>query len=265
MKIATLYTLTLVLIVLATDRTPSNAQNHEELIEHRQIVLPTSDFEITQTEKRLQEFLAKRSPTNRLLLVEAMDREKSSALSAIGFTDVTYGLWKLLFSEYEQGIPPFAELIGLNGNVAMRVRDIDGRVTVKVLEGRSPYEISGCGASLSLLHIGITQTKSAANLQESLTNVHFFVLSQGAVEESIAHCALRKIEDLKLTKSLAVSLRRDPWFIEDSDYPVVLPFLTSAYGPSKEEYETAPQWRCSSYEGKTICSGHGAADPGQRR
>jgi len=219
----------------------------------KMVILPTTEFEQSKIESRFEGYLAASSPDTRFLLIRAIDREQSFQLAEIGFTDVTYGLWRLLFSDYERQIPPFAELLQINGNVGIRLRDREGRITTKVLRGRNPYAITGCGTAFPVLHVSLTTTRDLEDPQRSSSNLHFFVLSDSAVNQEIARCVLTKVRELGLGGNLAVSIRKDPWFIQDSDYPVVLPFLESIQPPSKEQYEKALQSYCGLYEGKVIC------------
>src|SRR5258708_32373127 len=97
------------------------ARDNRAPVRSQALILPSSDFEVSKIESRFREYLADSASDNRFLLIQAIDREESRRLAAIGFTDITYGLWKVLFSEYEKQIPPFAELLQINGNAGMRL------------------------------------------------------------------------------------------------------------------------------------------------
>jgi len=229
--------------------------NRTDEIESYHLVLPATEFDSAKIENRFRELLERKKPSTRLLKVQAMDREKSAELDAIGFTDITYGLWRLLFSDYETEIPPFAELIAFDGGAGMRFRDASGRIVVKVLGGRNPYEMQECGTTLSLLHVGISKSIKSRQRAESTNGVHFFYLSGEPVTETVAKCALRSVQGLQFSADVAVSVRKDPWFIQHSDFPVVSPFLSNQNPPTKQQYEEGPEWRCSLLGQRRLCSG----------
>jgi hypothetical protein len=207
MKVLALAALTLAVAV----QSPSQLSGHNrDPVRSQVLTLPSSDFEASKIESRFREYLADSGSENRFLLIQAIDREESRPLTAIGFTDITYGLWKLLFSDYEKQIPPFAELLQINGNAGMRLRDYEGNVTMKVLKGQNPYEITGCGTSLSVLHVSLTVTRNMEKPGRTSPNLHFFFLSDAAVKQEITRCLLSKVQSLGLPGNISVSLRRGP-------------------------------------------------------
>lgn len=77
--------------------------------------------------------------------------------------------------------------------------------------------------------------------------------TNGAVGERITRCVCEELQRRFSIAAVRVSLRNDPWFLLNSDYPVVLPFAAENRPPTKEEYESAPQSYCGQYNGQVVC------------
>jgi hypothetical protein len=236
--------------LVALDPLERAGHDREPTAERQQILLPTARFNEADMEMQFRGILSGKSPEGGTLLVEALDRENSAVLFEMGVNDASYALWETLYSDYKDNIPPVAELLKMGRNAAMRLRDQEGRVWLKVLEGESPYDLHFCGRSFALAHLSIN-TGIATNRSPDL---HFFLTTDQAIDERIARCARGELQRLVSVPTVDVSIRNDAWFLLDPDYPVVLPFLKENRPPTKEEYEAAQEWSCGQYEGQVFCS-----------
>jgi hypothetical protein len=219
-------------------------------VQRREIIRPRTSFNESGMETEFRRILTEAEDSD-ILLVEALDSQNSANLVEMGVDDASYALWETLYSDYKQNVPPFGELLRIKGNATMRLRDDEGHVRIKVLKGEDAYRFDFCGRSFSLAHLAVKtddQTKSEPYL-------HFFLTTDGAPDERITRCAHRELQSRLSNAAVNVSVRNDAWFLLHSDYPVVLPFLSQAKPPTKEEYEGTPEWSCGQYEGHVLCSG----------
>jgi hypothetical protein len=225
----------------------------QQSVIRRELILPTSEFNASRMEERFREILAQTPRETRVLKVEAMDRPTSRLLVHKGVIDGHYGHWKLHFKDYAQGIPPFAELLLLDNNAAMRIRDSQGRVSLKVLRGQNPYLVRAGNKEFMLLHLFISESR---NLDRGGYAVYlrFYLVTHDHFDEATARAVLQALrESAPSIEDIAVAIRNDPWFVLDSDFPVVSPFLTEINPPSKEQFEKAPQWTCIQSDEHMAC------------
>ena len=103
--------LAIVLAIFPVQRS-INESFFEDSMERRQLILPTEDFDQKEMERLFRSILPERKSVTEVLLVEAMDNPQSVSLSASGCTDMTYPLWKALFSPYEKNNPAVRRIVG---------------------------------------------------------------------------------------------------------------------------------------------------------
>ena len=225
-------------------------------------ILTTADFERQELEHRFDKFVAKRDPSIRIINVTLADATSSSILSQVGYREVTYELWRPLYDEYIKTDHPFGELVVLGDNAAMRVRDNRGQQSLKVLHGKNPYVLTACGEQLSLVNLAVSKSLRANGQNQWYASVHLFLTTNGPVDERTAECALEEFHRLTSVGDILISLRRDPWFIRYSDFPIAPPFLTTVKPPTSEQFKEAPWSECFLSEEKTHCQ-HWKGQPSQ--
>lgn len=239
--------------LLAPNSSEETQHLNESVVRQHWIILPTATFHETDIEGKFRQILSKEPVDEAILLVEAFDSKNSWNLGAMGVDGAAYETWRAFYEDYEQEIPPAAEMLKIRGDVAMRLRDDKGNVSLKVLEGENPYNLSECRVPLALAHMSIAR----ANLPGFAHTLHLFLTTDGPIDEAVARCAFEELErrvSLPNT-NMDLSIRHSPWFVVDSDYPVVLPFIKENKPPTKQEYEEALEWDCSNYDRSVHCSG----------
>jgi hypothetical protein len=242
--------------LLPQEKSDTVVLNQESVIFRQLLLLPSSEFEHDRMEKRFREILDHRDPQKRILYVEAMDSPDSCALTNKCVIDGNYSTWQTLFSDYKERIPPFAEMLVIGGNAAMRVRDNQERVLQKVVQGQDPYILHVGNEELKIVHFSAGRSKHWGKREGWFVHLDFFILAR-APDEKTTRQALEELKRQTSIENVSVVVRRDPWFILDSDFPVVSPFLPKTTPPSEEAYEKAPQWTCVSSERGVTCWGHG--------
>lgn len=147
---------------------------HGDPVERREILLPTKDFIDDTVQMQFRQILSTKNRDTKILFVEALDNENSSNLSEMGVDGATYEFWEVLYSDYKSVIPPFAELLVIGENAAMRLRDNRGKISIKVLEGDNPYDVRACGESFALAHLTVKTLHSEGKPMKAPTRLHFF-------------------------------------------------------------------------------------------
>src|SRR5207245_4861859 len=61
-----------------------------------------------------------------------------------------------------------------------------------------------------------------------------------------------------------LSIRADPWFITDEDFPVVSPYIGPQKPPTQEQYERGLQWTCVGRYRQISCWPRGSAVRSQK-
>jgi len=240
--------------VLAIDETILNQQ--QQSISWRRIVVNSSDFSVDKLEGKFRSLLADEGSRFRVIKLEVfIDRNEARNGNCKCSTDVTYGLWKELYREYEKGLPASAELLMIDGNAAMRVRGSDGAVTLKLLHGNDPYNVYVDRVGLRLIHMATIprESQSSENERTRALNLAFFMVTASSFNESTARAAVEKLRRVTGSEGIELEIRADPWFIASSDFPVVPPYIQQAKPPSEEEYAAGLQWTCLLENSRTRC------------
>jgi len=250
---ATLIVVSMIFLPLIADGLPQHGT-----VLWNNLVKPTSEFHQDQLETLFREILSKAAANTSVIHVEVMDDPESYVLTAMWRDELNYEVWRNMFSDYEKRIPPMAEILAIGKNAAMRIRDEQGNVSTKVLQGSDPYVFHACGEDLSLIHLGMHEPLRPPNYEKSYVSLHFFFVVTVQPDEKLTRCVVKEVRRLSNISDVNVNIRTDPWFIDESLFPVISPFLSEIRPPSKDEYESAPQWHCGvAYDGKVSCWGHG--------
>lgn len=248
----------LVLLGFSIQQNVSGADLREGPVERRQLLIPTGDFGLSEMENRFRQLWAAKDAGVQILQIDAMDRPESISLSENGYNDISYELWQALLEQYKEKIPPYAELLSIGKDVGMRIRDWNGQVFLKVLAGDNPYDLEACGKHLQVGHVSIRQTGALEKghiSDRTRLYIHFFLIVKETPDRHIVECALAQLRKKTGLTSLSVSVRSDPWFLQNSDYPVISPFLVNPEPPTRDGYESGTQWDCTFQAGKTNCNG----------
>jgi len=148
-----------------------------------------------------------------------------------------------------------------------RVWDIDGVTSVtyrngselrqRILNGNhDPLWISENGFPFHLLHMRLRRMGQGSVRQPDY-DLQVFADSAQPVSCAAVRRLTRRISGLTNASGVTLSVRSDPWFLNDVDYPDILPFQPSLQPPGRRQLLDSPSLRCSSMRGKISCSGVG--------
>lgn len=218
----------------------------------RSISLPLADFKLQRLEERFGPLLSRHSNA-KLIVFDAYATEQAGGSDNCKCsTDITFEFWKSLYQSYIIKAPmAAAQLLGLNGNLLLRVREPGGVVTTKVLKGTSLSRFQFAGATLNLLHVGVTRRQQTSLTNDGAIHGEFFLVTEQPFDSSFARDLAVHLQSESGLSTLSVLIRADPWFIREDTFPVAYPFLPNSDPPGQETYETSRQSTCV-IEGKKI-------------
>jgi hypothetical protein len=148
-----------------------------------------------------------------------------------------------------------ARVFGLGGNAMFSFRS-GNRFREENLIGHSdPTSISQAGVMYQVLNISLTQM-GPASLKQPDFALRVFVRSSSSSLSVASAVALTKLFCGVTNASLVnVAIRTDEWFINDREYPKVLPFLPTWDWGTRREAVSRPFLICGNGSGGITCSG----------
>ena len=243
----------------------AQAQSQRPPVLMNSIIVPESEFSVPQLEARFREVIAKQGSEFRLVRVEVFTSEQARLNSAKYGSDVTYENWAEWYRDYK--IPPEAELLVISGNAAMRVRDLSGHLTFRVLAGSDPYTSHVGQSEFHILHLAASDSAPLASTQplhgkngelKYVLTLHFYVVAGSVVREQDAKAFTELLRHVSQVDEISVLIRRDPWFITaDLYFPIVSPFAIAGDPPTREEYEHSQECSCRTRAAGTTCVVYG--------
>jgi hypothetical protein len=234
-------------------------QRHWPALLWQKVVIPEPEFTTALLKERFLRVLRDKDPRLVVLHLEVfIDKEEANGRNMKLRSDVSYEVWRDLYRDYEKGIPPSAELLMINGNAAMRMRDRDGSVRMIALQGSNPFIIHGPGGDFNLLHLAIEEGTSTYALEHQTTDTTqiflCFITGTKAIDITNGKAIAMKLrKDIGLGE-VEVRLSSDPWFITDSSFPIVSPYAAGAKPPTEGEYQRAPEILCTADAQVISCS-----------
>jgi hypothetical protein len=135
------------------------------------------------------------------------------------------------------------EIISWRGGIVARLRDATGHVQTSVLEGRNPLRFRHGRFDLEIVHFALP--RGMGNFKESRIAIYARVkkpITEWPVEQwRELFAAVRKSLPFRIT---GLDVRSDAWFIGDSYYPVIPPFVERAPPPSLETHLRSKTLEC---------------------
>ena len=228
----------------------------------RDITVAERDFTLPQLEKLFRGLLHEGDTVPRVLKVEAYTDQNAFSGTFKYTTDVSYDTWLAWHLDYAKAVRSSAELLMINGNAAMRLRDASGAVQSLVLEGSNPYALNASGIDFCLLHLAASKsapiTSKKWDEHTYVSNLSLFLVAKSTVNQKAAEAVSEKLRTIIGVEQATVEVRTDPWFIRDETFPIVSPYVNAGKPPTREEYEHSQQWSCIANSEGVQCFSSGA-------
>lgn len=253
--LAPLFALFLPLGVTAEERVLLEQKFESQMT--RTVLIAPEEFTADTIERRSASFIAEvagRFRIARLELYPGPDDPRGPNCKCS--EPVSYGFWNVLYERQAGRLPPSAEVLTIGGGSALRSRNADGLVHHRVLQAPDPYLLTIRGGELRLVHMGIENGPRWGGAASGAMLRCYFITS-GRFDEALGRDAIVEIQHRTLTRNVRVVIRHDPWFIKESDFPVVPPYVPEARPPSREEYEKGSQVSCVDSVAVTACTSGG--------
>lgn len=152
----------------------------------------------------------------------------------------TYEMWRSAYEAISALSMPVAELILVGDSAVLLFRGADQRFGRYVLRGSDPLKIGLPQGSVSLSHFAVMPASS----EGAERRVEAFGWTDVALTDAIGLEVLREVRTRLPFREASVSLRRDPWFIDNPFYPVAPLIPTEIRPPSQREFSTSHTLTC---------------------
>lgn len=217
------------------------------------MVIPATLFSESGIIMICNNFLAANRVAGMVRLLISTDAQDMLSMGGGGVTDVSFAEWLELYANAKQNLPAAAELVSVRGNAAVRIRSADGKVSERVLSGRTPFIISFHDElvlirGLGLTHVWNPDAASFATFEVFVQSPRPWNLSE-AQEFSRSYRAKTNIADL------VIQISNGWYFPGESNYPVANRFLPRLSPPTLEEFKRLHRFYCNDATGGCRQSG----------
>jgi len=263
----------IVLLLLFVAFLPVGARARDRIVEEqkfqsqltRTILIAPEEFTAEAMDRRFSAFMAEVADHFRVARLELYPGPDDPRGPNCKCSEpVSYGFWGVLYEKLGGRLPASAELLIINGAAAVRVRDANGLIKTRVLRGPDPYLLHIGDAELRLVHVDIGNGPRVHEV-DSGAMLRCYFMTSDSLGEALGRAAIAEIQRTTSTRNIGVAIRHDPWFIKDSDFPVVPPYTPLIRPPSREEYEKGDQVSCTDSALVTGCVSTGAGGRSFRR
>jgi|GEM_PF-2647728 len=245
----------LMLLVLAAGLSSVSAEERvwdmkDSAYWRRKLVVPVEDITPAKMEKTAQEFL--RLAGVRRIVVLSVFVSRGVAAEQ-GAPRSNYKQWKGYYDSLPKHARVSAHMIAISGDAVLWVRDVEGRITRRVLKGRDPTKFSVDGTAFEILYVaGRVMTKFERCATPGAIEPVFYVITPAELTEELCTRAGRWLARKLEAKHLAVRFRNDQWFVPGSSFPVAYPFAPTEAPPTEAEYHRSVSYYCGIFRGKPL-------------
>ncbi|HEX4230476.1 MAG TPA: hypothetical protein VHZ07_17505 [Bryobacteraceae bacterium] len=167
----------------------------------------------------------------------------SRVLSGKGHTDNDYASW---LAEYklQLKLPPveLAEIIKIGNNVLARASNA-GRYEQKLLSGEDPLSCWHGSNDCRIIWMNIQgHAEDVGEPEHAVIELYIEQQPLPNIAQAVSECA--RLQERFKTKWLFISFRSDDWFILDTDFPVIYPFIHDRRIPDLKAVKDAAEIVC---------------------
>jgi hypothetical protein len=196
-------------------------------------------FEEQLVKQRCQEFLAQ-NKEKKLIVLTLVPKEAEGKTAVFGCDHcIPYPFWRRQYDAVANMGFPIAELIYINGNAVLRFRSGSGQVSVAVLAGNDPRQVSIETFKGRIVHVGMQGNKASPSLM-------LYVMGEGAIKSDSAAQFIADFSRSVGVDDANVDFRSDPWFINEIWRPW-FPLFEEHKGepPSEAEFNRTKTLSCA--------------------
>lgn len=243
----------------ATSKTKPIPQQQSSKMMWGNLVVPEKEFTLPHLRQVFEEHIRKTPPSVNLLHINvSVEGREEIECTAKLRTDVSYEVWKSLYEDCKGRIPPSAEFLMLDGNSAMRMRKRDGHVVLIVLHGLNPFYVHSSAGDFYIVYLTSRVEQSAKSVPESKKsepkNLTAYLTGLAPLDVKTGGNITKRLRSQIGVGELTVRISSNPWFIEDSDFPIVPTYVENAIPPAEVQFRREPQIYCLESESESNCS-----------
>jgi hypothetical protein len=219
----------------------------------RALIVPPDEFNRQNVERIAREFLNTQS-TGRVILRLTIGTDKPTLAASLYSGPHGETAESMIANIRKVGQPkqPIARLLAVDNDATLSYRNQGVYSEIQLVGTRNPAMFHLQGRDYELLHFKLI--KMGASLSPNPFDLHLFFKVSPTLSISSCVALTRRMLGLVKIPYLSVSFRRDVWFIQDQDYPLVFPFLEKIVLPDQAQV-LAPWATCGTYRDGIRCSG----------
>jgi hypothetical protein len=140
-----------------------------------------------------------------------------------------------------------AEMIANGDDAVLRVRDLSGKLTERVLSGKNPLSVTVGGENFQIVYLSIGVAVAYGG------EVRVFFRTASTLRTQAGEALMRALQPSFPSFRISVLVQNDPWFVREGDYPIVNPFVENKKPPTPEEYLQIKTLTCRYADGPPTC------------
>jgi hypothetical protein len=164
---------------------------------------------------------------------------------------MTYSYWKKWHDASAKSQEPVAEMIFIKGDALLRMRDADGHVRQKVIQGKNPLVFDADGATFDVLYFSFSEPHPPVI---QLKTADIYMQSSRPASTHLGEALLKLWQPLLPGFAVSLLIRVDRWFLYNSSFPFFYPFGEEGEPPSEDAYRGTQTLRCQSWFNSPPCA-----------
>ena len=219
------------------------------LVADRAVVISDTEFNKLNVLRLCNKYLDLTVDRRLVKLGVFVDREDALRTTfGLGRSHLDYTTWLRYFNLHKRMSQPFAEMVRIGDGAVVRFRERHGGVERIFLSGHDPLEVQISGSMFEIVRV------SVQDVVNRHLPVHFFVRGRQGLSPRMATALYNCIKRAIGGTEMSLSLRKDGWFVLESDFPAYDPFETDLRPPDENEYFKRPEVYCGRNAKVNPCS-----------
>jgi hypothetical protein len=167
------------------------------------------------------------------------------------FDHMSFSFWREQYEAAARAQEPTAQMVAINGDAALLIRDVAGKAHKTVLQGQDPLILNSTHPRLELIYFAFSFPPPGAYDG----GVDVFARAEHVPDSKGGLALLSWAENLFPGAWISLSIREDPWFSTEPRFPYFYPFANELDKPPSEgEYKKTRTMSCISRSGMRNCS-----------
>jgi hypothetical protein len=157
--------------------------------------------------------------------------------------------WLRFYDEAAATPNEIAEMIAINGDAVLIVRDRSGSLTERILAGRNPLRVTAGGQDLQIVDVILIRAILYG------ADIRFFLRTTELLRVEAGEKLLEVLQSSAPKFRISATVQNNAWFVGD-EYPFFNPLVEQRIEPTKEEYLQTKTLECGYVAESPSCAIH---------